>query len=112
MGGKVQRRGRSMQYQLSTLGDQTVVALRDRFTVSDVDHFRSIVDELPGGTVHSVVFDLSALEFIDSTALGLLVLVRDNAASRRMVMSVRSPRGQVKKAFDVLNFESLFRIEP
>lgn len=101
-----------MQYQLFTEGDQVVLALSERFTAVDAPVFRRIIDQMDGAAVRTVVIDVSLLEFIDSAAMGLLVLVRDAALGRAIAMRIRSPRGQVKKAFDIFNFSRLFNVDP
>ncbi|HLN25130.1 MAG TPA: STAS domain-containing protein [Patescibacteria group bacterium] len=101
-----------MQYELSTQGTEAVLALRERFTAVDAPEFRSIIHSIGELAVRTVVIDLERLDFIDSAAMGLLVLVRDSAMSRAITMRVRAPQGQVKKAFAIFNFSKLFDVEP
>jgi anti-anti-sigma factor len=100
-----------MRYQVTTTENETVLALSERFTAVDSVAFRRIIDELSGQKISVVVIDLAALDYIDSAAMGLLVLVRDTMISGNIEMKIRSPRGQVKKAFEIFNFEQLFAVE-
>jgi anti-anti-sigma factor len=101
-----------MQYEITTQGTEATLALSERFTAVDAVEFRGVIHSLGEMPVRTVVIDLARLDFIDSAAMGLLVLVRDSAMSRAMTMRVRSPQGQVKKAFAIFNFSKLFDVEP
>lgn len=100
-----------MRYEITTNGDEIVLALGERFTAVDAMTFRRVAESLQGESVRSVIIDMKDVDYIDSAAMGLLVLVRDNLIQHRIDMKVRSPRGQVKKAFDIFNFDQLFTIE-
>jgi len=101
-----------MRYEISTQGTEAVLALSERFTAIDAPEFRGVIHRFGEMAVRTVIIDLEHLEFIDSAAMGLLVLVRDSAVSHAITMRVRAPQGQVKKAFAIFNFSKLFDVDP
>lgn len=100
-----------MRYEITTTDSEVTLSLSERFTAVDATTFRRLIDSLPAEGIASVVIEMSGLEYIDSAAMGLLVLVRDNAINRQIAMKIRGPHGQVRKAFDIFNFDQLFTVE-
>lgn len=96
----------------STVTDSTVHAtLRGSFVFSDNGAFKPLLDHAANSVVSQITLDLSALEFIDSAGLGMLLLLRDACDKHKKRLTLRHPFGQVKKVFDLSRFEHLFTIE-
>jgi anti-anti-sigma factor len=95
-------------------GGETVVALSGRFTFSIRNAFRDVLTNQVEtmNTGGCVVFDLAAVEFVDSAALGMLLLARKAAQTRSGSIAIRGASGQVRRMLDVSRFDSLFTIEP
>ena len=55
--------------------------------------------------------ELSQVEFVDSAALGILLLARDEAEKSSTKLVLKSPQGQVKRMFEISKFHDLFNIE-
>lgn len=53
----------------------------------------------------------AGVSFMDSAALGMLLLLRDWAVRKGAAVTLAHPQGQVKKLFAVSRFNDLFRIE-
>ena len=60
----------------------------------------------------NIKIDLSELQFIDSSGLGMLLLANQNAKTEGAELILARPEGQVAKVFMHLSFHSLFTIEP
>jgi anti-anti-sigma factor len=50
------------------------------------------------------------VDYIDSSALGMLLMLREKANGARKKLALASPRGVVKQALDIAHFEKLFPI--
>ena len=100
-----------MNCDLSSEDTRLVVSLSGRFTAVDTPAFRRVIEDLPLDGKSEVVFDLADLLFVDSAALGLLVLARDAVSDRGLPMSIRNLQGQVKKTFELFHFDQLFAIQ-
>ena len=99
-----------MEYAISKTPDTVVVALKGRFTFADAARFKQALDHLKEAQGSSLIIDLAALEFIDSAAMGMLLMTRDTAAAEKIPLTLRGPTGQVKRILDVAKFNVLFEI--
>ena len=98
-----------MKFDFS-LNDGSVM-FRGDFTFTDHMTFLDVMNRLLGATTVPIVIDVSHLDFIDSAGLGMLLIIRDEASKANRGVTLRRPRGQVKRMFDVTKFEVLFLIE-
>ncbi|MBN8531956.1 MAG: STAS domain-containing protein [Alphaproteobacteria bacterium] len=86
------------------------IQMRGRFTFSDNPEFREVIQMISSGQVSQMMLDISRLDFVDSAALGMLLLARDEAEKHRIRLTLSEPVGQVKKIFNVVRFDELFTI--
>ncbi|MBF0093214.1 MAG: STAS domain-containing protein [Alphaproteobacteria bacterium] len=101
-----------MNHEIRTVGDEKEVLLSGRLTFADHVGFRSLIALLDEPGLRRLVFDLNGVEFVDSAALGMLLLARDSAAGRGVRVVLRGARDQVKRIMEVAQFDTLFTIEP
>jgi anti-anti-sigma factor len=99
-----------MEYVKTINGAVCNLKMQGKFTFSDHSNFKEVLQVFKDGAVNQIEVDLSQVEFVDSAALGLLLLVRDEAkkASKRIV--IKNPQGQVKKMFEISRFYELFEV--
>jgi anti-anti-sigma factor len=98
-----------MNFTNTTNGSTCNIAIDGKFTFSDNGSFREIIG-LFDGKQNTFILDFSAVEFVDSAALGMLLLAREEADKRGITLEIRKPQGQVKKMFNVSKFDTLFNI--
>jgi anti-anti-sigma factor len=92
-------------------GTGSIVAMSGDFTFTDHAAFLKIMNRLFVAKAEPIVIDLSQLEFIDSAGLGMLLIARDEVGKSSHKLTLRAPKGQVKRMFSVTRFETLFEIE-
>lgn len=99
-----------MNITTSTENGVTTIVFSGRFTFAFHSAFRNLlsshVETISAGG--RIVFDLSAVEFVDSAALGMLLLAREGAQRRSASITLRGAQGQVRRMLDVSRFDSLF----
>ena len=100
-----------MEIRKSSNGSHYSFSLSGKFTFSDHSSFKSIIDTLKSGEVSSVSLDLSNLDFVDSAALGMLLIAREEAEKNNMSLTIIKPTGQIDKMFKISKFDTLFNIE-
>ena len=100
-----------MEHSAVVNGDSLEVSLNGKFTFADNKTFNVFLDDITRGKHKRVVINLAGVDFIDSAALGILLLTRDRCDKASASLVVRNPRGQVKQMFDISRFSELFRIE-
>lgn len=82
-----------------------------RFDFNSYRQFRdSYQPVLEDPKVKSIVIDLCDVQYIDSAALGVLLLLRDNATAAGKKVSLANPKGTVKEVLEIANFNKLFQI--
>ena len=84
------------------------VTMRGKFTFTDHPEFREILQEMGGNDVRQIVFHMSNVEFVDSAALGMLLLAGDEAEKYQKNLVISGAAGQVKKMFNMARFDTLF----
>lgn len=99
-----------MQYTQHVSDGICTITMDGQFTFSDNMAFRTITEDITKHTIRQVIVELSALEYVDSAALGMFLLLRDFSQKRHITLILKSPQGQVKKVFDVSRFDQLFTI--
>ena len=88
------------------------VWLGEKFLFSDHEQFRAVIDAVKSkDEIQIVHIYLNALEFLDSSALGMLLLMRDVTDNIDKKIVLYNPQGQVKKLFEISCFYDLFQIE-
>lgn len=102
-----------MNITTNQVDGETVIGLGGRFTFAAHPAFRDLlsahVETMNGGG--RVTFDLSAIEFVDSAALGMLLLAREVATRRAATIRIRGAKGQVRRMLEVSRFDTLFTVE-
>jgi anti-anti-sigma factor len=99
-----------MEFRKSISGTACQIALTGKFTFADHSNFRNVIDSVKDPIVSAVTLDLSGLDFIDSAALGMLLIVRDEANKRGFKITLFKPQGHVLKMFKLSKFDTLFNI--
>lgn len=90
-------------------GNKVTISVSGKFDFQLYDEFRSAYDESGGSGVHYVV-DLAQTDYLDSSALGMLLLLREHAGGESSKVDIINTSSDVKKILDVANFGKLFKI--
>lgn len=94
-----------------TLYNGTLKAvIAGNFTFSDHELFRKVLEHISSSEVKQVVINLASTSFVDSAAMGMFLLARDEASKHGKTLSLEGAGGQVKKMFDLANFKNLFSL--
>ena len=100
-----------MQATLIKEGSKAVIKLMGRFDFNAHREFRSAYDPLVGDTaISAVVVDFSGVDYLDSSALGMLLMLRDKMGGGSKEVSLSGVKGNVKQVLDIANFGKLFKI--
>lgn len=84
------------------------VTLRGKFTFGDHSAFREVLTRISEPNVRKVILHMGLVEFVDSAALGMLLLAHDEAEKYQKSLVLSGAAGQVKKMFDMARFNTLF----
>src|SRR4051812_29561846 len=86
------------------------VTMRGRFTFTDNALFREVILKFADNDVRQIVFHMALVEFVDSAALGMLLLSHDESEKHCKSLTLSGATGQVKKMFDMARFHTVFNI--
>ena len=101
-----------MSIQGSMCADSQILTInvKGRFDFGAHQAFRSAY-ERSGLTPRQYVVDLHETDYIDSSALGMLLLLRDHAGGDSADIRIVHCNPDVRKVLSISNFEQLFSIE-
>ena len=94
---------------LSDDGAELDIAMDGRFDFSLHQDFRSAYESL-GPEVASYIINMRTTTYLDSSALGMLLLLRDHAGGDHARIQIVNCNTDVKKILSISNFEQLFDI--
>lgn len=97
-----------MQSKIQKSGDAVDLLLEGRFTFTDHESFRRLIDELGGMAPHQCTIDLSAVSYLDSAAVGMLLLMRERLDRSKIVLKGGS--SSVKELIRIAKLGTLFDI--
>jgi HptB-dependent secretion and biofilm anti anti-sigma factor len=100
-----------MDYGFNGHEDSLVIPIQGRMTHSDYKGFRDILARINADQPPRIIFDLARVEFMDSSALGMLLIVRDAAVQNRHDVVLRGGTGQVERLIAIGKLHKYFIIE-
>jgi anti-anti-sigma factor len=99
----------SITSTVSDDGKKVTISVTGKFDFQLYDEFRSSYVDTQGAGIRYVV-DLSGTDYLDSSALGMLLLLREHAGGEGSKIDIVNSSPDVKKILDVANFGKLFEI--
>ena len=100
-----------MQITVEKKGGTARLVLNGRFDFSSHREFRNACDEaLKTPEIKEIEADFSRVDYLDSSALGMLLLLREKAQNANLKVSLTNCTGLVQQVLDVANFQRLFTI--
>lgn len=97
-----------MQTNVTSRDGSTVIVLQGRFDFNSHREFREAVERALKEAAPEIKVDLSGVDYLDSSALGMLLMLRDKAKGAGKSVVLASARGAVKQVIDIANFGKLF----
>ncbi len=100
-----------MNIQNTLNGTQLTLRLNGRFQFDCHREFRNAYDaQIGDAKVKTIVLDLSGVDYLDSSALGMLLLLREKATQAKQTVELAGVKGMVKQVLGIANFDRLFKI--
>lgn len=89
-----------------------VLKLEGRFDFHAHRDFRAAYEKvLESHTAKTIELDFDGVDYLDSSALGMLLLLREKADASGKQIVLAGLKGTVKQILDVANFGKLFTIK-
>lgn len=91
--------------------EETVISIKGRFNFELHSQFRAAYQgELQGSNKPKFVLDLAGTEYIDSSALGMLLLLREEVGGNESDIKIVNTRPEIRKILETANFQRLFKV--
>ena len=100
-----------MQTNVSIKDGKVVIGLQGRFDFNAHREFREAVDQAVKEASNAILVDLGSVDYLDSSALGMLLMLRDKAKGAGKEVALANARGSVKQVIDIANFGKLFALQ-
>ena len=91
-------------------GSTLTISIQGRFDFSSHQAFRHAYEGAQSGTVQYVI-DMGETTYLDSSALGMLLLLRDYAGGEKADVRITNCNSDVRRILTISNFEQLFQID-
>ena len=96
--------------EVSADGKTLTILVKGRFDFSAHQEFRNAYEKVNYSPKHFIV-NLKETTYLDSSALGMLLLLRDHAGGDNSDVRLTHVSPDVKKILAISNFEKLFTVE-
>lgn len=101
----------SINSSVSPDGATLTIAIGGRFDATSLDDFRRSYENVDAEKVGKYEVDLKDTIHLDSSALGMLLVLRDFAGGDQANISIKNCSPEVKKIFSISSFTQLFDIQ-
>ena len=99
----------SLEKQLSADDKVLTIYMEDKFDFGKVQDFRDAYLSAPD-SVRTIVVDLSSTEYMDSSALGMLLNMQKTLADKIEKFKIVNSRPQVSKILKISRFDKKFEM--
>ena len=102
-----------VETKISQAGDVTVVAMSGRLLLGNaLGYAENAVRRLIDGGTRKVVLDLTGLDYVDSSGLGMLILCSGNMEQAGGRLRIAGPVPSVAKVFQIAHADRVLQIDP
>jgi HptB-dependent secretion and biofilm anti anti-sigma factor len=101
----------SMQINVDVLGNKATIVLNGRFDFSTHSEFSNCYSSaIVNGNVSEVDVELGNVEYLDSAALGMLLLLSERAKIANKSVALVNPNEMVAQVLERVKFGRIFAI--
>jgi anti-anti-sigma factor len=93
----------AMQIERSVLQDAVVIRIEGRFEFGTRHDYKRLIGQIVQEGHRRLVLDLEGVTFVDSSALGLLLLTDQNFKLKKGHFSLVKPTGYVRQVIELAN---------
>lgn len=100
-----------MKYQVTSENGVATARVTGQMTFDDRNDAPGMAAALMEKASGRVVVDLSAVDYMDSAGLGILLTLREKAEERNAKVTLKGMTGSVKEVLELACFDTLFAFE-
>ena len=99
-----------MDVSLNNTDERATLRLRGRFDFSAHRSFSEAMDQALAGKSREIQIDLADVDYIDSSALGTLLVAQDRCKTAGKSIALARAKGTVQQVLEIANFHKRFTI--
>ncbi len=100
-----------MNITTGTVGATATIYIQGKFDLAMRQKFNAAMQEaMNHAAAKNIEVHLGAADYIDSSACGMLLLLKQKATSAGKTVLLSNAKGAVKQVLRVMNFEKMFQI--
>ncbi|MFA6902119.1 MAG: STAS domain-containing protein [Gallionellaceae bacterium] len=101
-----------MSISATVSGNTATIMMSGRFDFNVQRDFKDAYDpQLSNAAVGAIEVNLAGVDYLDSSALGMLLMLRERANSAGKSLKLCKPTSGVAQILEIANFSKLFTIE-
>ena len=100
----------SITSQHSSDNKTVTIVIKGQFDFNSHQAFRESCESAQGSDMKFII-DMGGTEYMDSSALGMLLLLREQAGNEASSIAIIRCRPDIKRILEVAHFHRLFHIE-
>lgn len=101
-----------MLQEIKATGNQVTVKLGGSMYAVDAASLRDVVHDLIKKDNKTFLFDLSTIDYMDSTGLGLFIFLDEELKGKNGKLVLKGLSGRVKTLFERTRLYDVFTIQP
>jgi len=94
--------------ELSNNGETITIKVNGRFDFAVQNEFRDCYYNIKNSEGTKFIIDMSGANYMDSSALGMLLMMREYLGGNSADISITNTSADIKNILTVANFQSLF----
>ncbi len=99
----------SVNVELKNDASELNIKISGRFDFGVHQELRKATDKI-SSAVKRVIIDLRSTDYVDSSALGMLLVLRDKIGSDKQNVQIINANAEVKKILEIASFDKLFTV--
>ncbi len=99
----------SVNVELKNDTSELSIKISGRFDFSVHQELRKATDKI-NSAVKRVIIDLRSTDYVDSSALGMLLVLRDKIGGDKQKVRIVNANPEVKKILEIASFDKLFTV--
>lgn len=101
----------SVSSEFSEIENTLNINIDGRFGYDCHQDFTLAYKQLSQAAAKKFIIDLSRASYMDSAALGMLLVLRERVGGDRSDITLTGANREIQKVLDIANFEKLFKIK-
>jgi HptB-dependent secretion and biofilm anti anti-sigma factor len=85
------------------------IKVSGRFDFAVHQEFRRAIEKITAA-IKTVVIDFYLTDYMDSSALGMLLVLRDSVSSSQQTVQLTNMKPEVRKILEIAHFDKLFTV--